>query len=563
MCNFAGNESTIFYVMKRYFLSVLLFAFATVRSLGSVTEMDSIFKALLQAMNDKEVYMIEKEKRLNEIKQLLNTPYLSDNQLFSINNQLQKEYNTYKIDSAVYYGEQNLIIAEKLKNQEYIYDTKMNLSSSYWLEGRFLEALHLLDALDRKSFDRLPAQMLINYYESYKRLFQYYASGDKQNRYYALSKMYRDSLLNLVPVNSQSYKVLAAEKSADEMDAKEAIRLILDALQHSTTAHERAMFFNLLAGYYKQDGNREKEKMYYILSATNDIKNAVKENTSMMALALMFQEEGDIDNAYKCMSFSFEDAVFCNARFREFELSKIFPIIDSEYKEKEAMQKTGLQKYLFVVSLLSLFLIASIISVYRQIKRITRIRKELSLTNSKLNDLNRNLQESNDQLLTLNRRLGETNRIKEVYLGKFIDLCSNYIEKLDNYRKSLNKIAGSGKMEELFSSLKSSQFIDAELNDFYTNFDETFLRIYPTFISDFNALFPEEEKQVIKQGEMLNTELRVYALIRLGINDSSKIAVFLRYSITTIYTYRSKLKNKSLSPENFEEQVMKIGSFGV
>jgi hypothetical protein len=134
---------------------------------------------------------------------------------------------------------------------------------------------------------------------------------------------------------------------------------------------------------------------------------------------------------------------------------------------------------------------------------------------------------------------------------------------LNNYRRHLNKIANSGKTEELFKSLNSSKFIDEELNDFYTNFDETFLRIYPTFIQDFNALFPEDEKQVVKQGEILNTELRLYALIRLGINDSAKIAIFLRYSITTIYTYRSKLKNKSLFPENLEEQVMKIGNFGV
>ena len=506
--------------------------------------------------------MIEKEQRINDVKLLLNTPDLSDNQLYSIYNQLQGEYTTYQIDSAVYYGERNLEIAEKLHNLEYIYDTKLNLSFSYWLEGRFLEALNLLNNLDRKSFDNLPEQMLIKYYESYKRLYQYYASGDRQNRYYAISTLYRDSLLALVPRNSQSYRVLTAEKLACENDTQGAEQYLLDALQISTSTHERAMFFNILAGVYRQAGNREMEKKYYALSAISDIKNAVKENASMMALASLLHEEGDIDNAYKCMSSSLEDAIFCNARFRAFETAKIFPIIDSEYKDKEADQKSELQKYLIVVSLLSLFLIASVIYVYRQMKRIARIRKELYLTNIKLNDLNRDLQESNNQMFAVNQRLGETNRVKEAYLGKFIDLCSNYIEKLDNYRRGLNRIANSGKTEELINSLKSTRFIDTELNDFYTNFDETFLRIYPTFITDFNALFPEEEKQVVKQGELLNTELRVYALIRLGINDSAKIAVFFRYSITTIYTYRSKLKNKSLFPENLEEQVMKIGSFG-
>ena len=506
--------------------------------------------------------MIEKEKRISDTKQLLNTPNLSDNQIYLIYNQLHNEYNTYKIDSAVYYGEQNLILAKKLNNLEYIYNTKLNLSFSYWLEGRFLEALNQLDNLDRKAFANLPAQMLINYYESYKRLYQYYASGDKQSNYYAINILYRDSLLNVVPKNSQSYRILLAEKLTDENDTRGAARLLLEALQISKSEdREYAMFSNILAGIYKQEGNHELEKKYYALSAICDIKNAVKENTSMMALALMLYEEGDIDNAYKCMKSSFDDAVFCNARFRAFEISKIFPIIDSDYQEKAAKQKSELQIYLVIVSLLSLFLVAAMIYVCMQIMRIAGIRKELSRTNIQLNQLNSDLQESNKRLLEVNHKLGETNRVKEAYLGKFIDLCSNYIEKMDNYRRNLNKIAKSGKTEELFKSLKSSRFIEEELNGFYTNFDETFLRIYPTFISDFNALFPKEEKQEVKQGELLNTELRLYALIRLGISDSAKIAVFLRYSITTIYTYRSKLKNKSLFPENLEEQVMKIGSF--
>ena len=548
--------------MKRNILIIILSVFI-IPPLWSKTETDSIFRVLSLTMRDKKAYMIEKEQRINDVKQQLNTPDLSYYQIYSIYNQLHREYNTYKIDSAVYYCEQNLIIAEKLNNIEYIYNTILDLSFSYWIEGRFLEALNLLNNLDRKSFDILPEQLLISYYQSFKRLFLYYASGDKQNYYYSVSNLYRDSLLAIVPQNSQSYRVLMAEKAADENNTKKAEELLLEALQVSPSEdHERAMFYNLLAAIYKQEGNREKEKKYYILSAICDIKNAIMENSSMMSLALLLYEDGEIDDAYKFMKYSFEDAVFCNARFRTFEISKIFPIIDSDYQENAVKQKSELQKYLFVVSLLSLFLIVSVIYVYRQMKRIARIRKELYRTNIKLNELNHDLQESNNQLMEVNHKLGETNRVKEAYLGKFIDLCSNYIEKLDNYRRSLNRTANSGKIEELYKSLKSSRFIDDELNDFYTNFDETFMRIYPTFISDFNALFPKTEKQFIKQGEILNTELRVYALIRLGINDSAKIAVFLRYSITTIYTYRSKLKNKSLFPENLEEQVMKIGSFG-
>ena len=550
--------------MKKPFLLSLILIVSCTQLVWPKTETDSIFQVLFQTINDKKVYMIEKEQRLNNTKQLLNAPDLSDYQLYTIYDQLHKEYNTYKIDSAVYYGEIKLKIAESLADMEYIYNTKFDLSFSYWLTGKFFEALNLLDNLDRNSLDNLDKDILINYYESYKRLYLFYASGDKNNKYYLISNNYRDSLLNIVQEHSQAFRILSAEKAADENDFEKAEQYLLNAL-HTTTLETReyAMFSNILASVYKQGENREMEKKYYALSAICDLKNAIMENTSMMSLALLLYEEGDIDNAYKFMMSSFEDAAFCNARFRTFEMSKILPIIDVDYQKKTAQQKFELQKYLFVVSLLSLFLIMTVIYVYMQMRRIAGIRKELYKTNIKLNDLNQDLQRSNDQLLSLNHKLKETNQVKEAYLGKFIDLCSIYIEKLDNYRRGLNKIANNGKIEELLMSLKSSQFIENELSDFYTNFDETFLRIYPTFISDFNRLFPEYEKQVIKAGEILNTELRVYALIRLGITDSAKIAVFLRYSITTIYTYRSKLKNKSLYPENLEEQVMKIGSFGL
>jgi acyl carrier protein phosphodiesterase len=522
-------------------------------------------------MNNKEVYVIEKERRISGIKNMLTIRDLTDNQRYTIYNKLYDEYYPYKVDSAIYYQELNLKLAGKYNHLEHKYTTLLNLSFSYWIKGRFFESMHIMDNLDRKLFDRLPEWLLFEYYEAYERLYMYYASteGNNVNQYYRQSNLYRDSLLQLVQPNMLKYNILTAEKQRDENNTGEAKKLLIKSLENiKSENHDKAIVANILANIYKKEGNVEMQKKYYAISAICDIKNAVKENTSMMALALLLYSEGSIDEAYKCIKFSMDDAVFCNAYFRTYELSKIFPIIDSAYQEKTEKQKSELQKYLLLVSVLSVFLIFAMIYVYRQMKRIAKIRKELHQTNVKLNILNTDLQQSNTklqelngQLSTINQRLTETNRVKEAYLGKFIDLCSSYIEKLDNYRRSLNKIANSGKIEELLRSLKSSQFIEDELSDFYTNFDETFLRIYPTFITDFNSLFPEEEKQVSKQGELLNTELRICALIRLGINDSAQIAVFLRYSITTIYTYRSKLKNKSLYPENFEERIMRIGSY--
>ncbi|MDR3338556.1 MAG: DUF6377 domain-containing protein [Candidatus Symbiothrix sp.] len=554
--------------MKKFTLLLLLLLFM-IPGLQAKSEMDSIFQVLFQALNNEKIYTEEKGKDILDIKKMIDIKDITDEQRYSVYDRLYDEYKSFKIDSAVHYLEFNLKIAEKLNNVAYIYNTKLKLSFSYWIRGRFLESINILDELDRSCFDSLPKWLLIEYYESYKRIYLYYSAKDKNNHYYPISNLYRDSLLHLIPEDSFSHRVLTAEKLAVEDHADEAIRVLTEALEKSQAEdHERAILENIMANIYGEKHNIEMQKKYYALSAICDIKNAIKENASMMELAFLLYEGGEIDKSYRCIKASMDDAVFCNARFRTFEISKVFPIIEQAYQEKGLKQKRELQVYLLIVSFLSLFLIVAVGYVYGQMKRIARIRKEFYRTNLKLNDLNTDLQKSNEklhelngQLSDVNQKLAETNRVKEAYLGKFIDLCSNYIEKLDNYRRGLNKIANSGKIDQLLKSLKSSQFIEDELSDFYTNFDETFLRIYPTFISDFNDLFSDEEKQHPKQGELLNTELRVYALIRLGINDSAKIAVFLRYSITTVYTYRSKLKSKSLQPKKFEEYIMKIGSY--
>ena len=199
--------------------------------------------------------------------------------------------------------------------------------------------------------------------------------------------------------------------------------------------------------------------------------------------------------------------------------------------------------------------------------KITRIRKELYHTNLRLNELNEDLQRTVDQLNDTNKKmsdindeLSESNEIKETYIGHFLDLCSTYIDKLEKYRSTLNKKAVERKLEELFRMLKSHEMIDQELKELYSLFDNIFLHLYPNFVEEFNSLLVEEERFNLKPDELLNTELRIFALIRLGITDSSRIANFLRYSANTIYNYRTRVRNKAAVPrDKFESFVMKIG----
>lgn len=217
---------------------------------------------------------------------------------------------------------------------------------------------------------------------------------------------------------------------------------------------------------------------------------------------------------------------------RTVEISRILPVIEAAYKQQIERQRHQLVFFLIVVSILSVFLIVSVILIYKQMKKLSATQ----------------------------RNLKQANHIKEEYIGHFLNLCSIYIEKLDRFRSTVNRKITAGQAEELLKLTKSSQFAGVEQKEFYANFDNAFLHLYPNFVAEFNELLQPEERFVLKTGELLNTELRIFAIIRLGIDDSSKIANFLHYSINTIYTYRNKVKNKAINRDKFEEEILKIGA---
>jgi hypothetical protein len=520
-------------------------------------------QTLLYALDHKAHYEDIKEQQINSLINDLAKKNISDLARYDINRKLYLEYKAYKIDSAVLYLEKNLEIAKQTKQNDLYFSTVLSLSFMYWQSGNFLEATQMLHALDLNELRKLPVPIQADYYDTFKQIYRYYAEmqSDKSNDYFRKSNLYRDSILLIAYPESQIYKLSQAEKLSEDGHWDKAATIITDLLNSQEYKNSNyAILASILANIYKHEGNSELQKRYFAISALGDIQNAIKENSAMLQLALLLYHDNEINDAYRCIKSALDDAEFCKARFRNNEVAAIFPIIDHAYHEKTTRQHHLIFIYFILVSLLSTLLIIAIVYIYIYLKRIGKIRIQLAETNDDLQIKNLKLNELNVELTALNRKLSQTNIVKEAYLTKFIDLCSNYIDKLDNYRRSLHRLARDGKSDELNAELKSSKFIENELSDFYTNFDETFLRIFPTFISDFNALFPAEKHQTIKQGEILNTDLRIFALIRLGITDSQKIASFLRCSITTVYTYRSKLKNHSLFKDNLEEQILKIGA---
>lgn len=543
---------------------LLLFSFSMLcASLAAQNNLDSLLAVLDKVVQQSDRYEDAKKQHIAFIKERLSNRELSQEEIYHINLQLFNEYEAYICDSARHYINQNLAIAKNLGRQDLLNESLLKKAHILATSGLYAEGVKLLESVDKSS---LSNKLLADYYMAFENIYLYHAeyAQDDEYRPEYLNKMnaYRDSILQFATEGTYQYMITKGPVLFDRNQKKEAEVFLNDFLsQVSPDTREYAIITSILAFICQYSSQPELRKVYLVKSAIADVKAVVKENNSLRELAEILYEEADIERANNYMKKSMADASFYNARLRNVQASKMLPVIDRSYQLEKEMQRRKLQTFLWVISFLSLFLILTIAFIVRQMKKLAKARREVLCANNELQKLNTELLEANHQQKQMNDSLRESNCIKEEYIGRFLGLCSTYIDKLETYQRMLNKKAASGKLEELYKTLKSSQFIDDELKEFYQNFDSSFLNIFPDFVECFNLLLPESEKIVPKQGERLTTELRIFALIRLGITDSAKIASFLRYSITTIYTYRSKLKNRSLYRDDFEGQVMKIGSF--
>lgn len=518
-----------------------------------------LLREIDEMIRNRPAYGALKEARITNLKKLL-AQATSDEQRYGFCGQLFDEYRAYNLDSSYVYALRKQELAIRMGKQENLNDAKMNMAEFMGTTGMYKEALEALHSIDRATL----AQHLVPYYYHLHRtiygLMGDYAMVEQEKReYYRLTDLYRDSILLVNHADTLTYTLVRADQLTIHAQYDEAIGMLQSYYQRSSNdEHVRALIAYTLSEAYRLKGDKEQQKHYLAISAIADLKSAVKEYVSLRKLASLVYEEGDVDRAYNYLKCSLEDATFCNARLRTLEISQVFPIIDRAYQLKTEKQKQQMKTSLICISLLSIFLLAAIFFVYKQMRKVASARSEVLNANTLLQVLNEELHHSNLQLKEMNHTLTEANYIKEEYIGRYMDQCSTYLEKTDLYRRSLNKIASAGKIEDLYKAIKSSQFLNEELKEFYANFDMTFLQMFPNFVEEFNALLSEPLQP--KQGELLNTELRIFALIRLGITDSTKIAQFLRYSVTTIYNYRTRVRNKATGErDEFESKVMKIG----
>ena len=545
--------------MKKVILILLAIAFPGLLCAKDNKSTDALLREIDGLVKNRRTYGVEKETRITDLKRLL-AEAASDEQRYGFCGRLFDEYRAYNLDSSFVYAQRKEELAHRLNKQDYLDDSAMNIAEVMGTTGMYKEALELLGKIDKKT---LPDYLYGYYYHLYRTIYglmgDYAVTEKAKKEYYRMTDLYRDSLLQVNASDSLGHALVMADKCIVHARYDEAIDMLMEYYRKPfLDDHAQAMIAYTISEGYRLKGDKQGQKHYLALSAIADLKSAVKEYVSLRKLASLVYEEGDIDRAYNYLKCSLEDATLCNARLRTLEISQVFPIIDKAYQLKTERQQREMKISLICISLLSVFLLAAIFFVYKQMKKVAAARREVVDTNTLLQELNEELHDSNSQLKEMNHTLSEANYIKEEYIGRYMDQCSTYLDKMDLYRRSLNKIAAAGRVEELYKAIKSSQFLDEKLKEFYANFDVTFLQLFPNFVDEFNALLTEPMQP--KPGEQLNTELRIFALIRLGITDSTKIAQFLRYSVTTIYNYRTRVRNKALGErEEFEAKVMKIG----
>lgn len=520
----------------------------------------------------------QKELKIAQLKKKLSNAANFEEE-FWINKMLYDESFVFNADSAMKYVDRNIQIATELKKKDWQDEWLINRSFMFAATGLLKEAGEVLEKVDSTS---LSDGLKLSYY--YQRSYLYshlgqYMGDQKQvnNKYYNEFENANKHMLALVRPKDPLYWWCVA--SCNELSPEDSLFSALENVVLSSHHNTRLDAMNAygLSNMYKRIGDKEKTMIYLIYSAMADLRVCNRDIASLQELSSLLYDAGDIDRAYAYMNYCLKAALLYPNRVRIINISTELDKIYANYQQRDIRWRNSLQNYLYVVTFFSIILVLALIGLYRQTKKLRKSRTELDSANHSLNQhvvelsqmhkqlalANQELQNLNELLRSANQKLQESNDVKDEYIGYVFSICSNYISKLDEYRKNINRKLKTGQFEEARQLTDNSSLTQNELKDFYANFDAIFLRVYPDFVADLNSLLRPEEQILLKDASELNTEVRIYALVRLGINDSVKIADFLHCSPQTVYNHRLRMRNKAIIPKDkFAEAVRLLGRGG-
>lgn len=529
--------------MHRFFSLLFLFISFTF----SAQELDPLLKDLDKVLLDKSTYVKQKYARINIFKKNVHkfTVSQDDRSLYSSYMSLFDEYKSFKYDSAYYYLEQAKSKAFLLKDQTLISRSRTKEGFVLLSSGLFKEAIDTLSSIDGEKLD---TKSKFEYYSVKARAYYDLADYTKDLRYninyIQKGNLYLEKALGLIKPNTNEYWATESLRKLKQQDVKGAETAFSYWIDNFQLPPEYYGIATSSLGYiYSEKGRTDKAIHYLALAAIADVKNATKETVALRNLANELFKIGRLEEANRYINLAMDDATFYDARHRKIEISSILPIIEKAQLNKVKDKNDMLEKIVILLTVLALIIVLFLVIIFKQLKERNASRKVMA--------------ESYQKLQEMNVSLSEANTIKEEYIAYFIKATSDLINKIDHIQKSTIQKVIAKKTDEIIANLNRYN-VNKERENLFHQFDDIFLKLFPTFVSDFNALFPPDHRSVIKKGELLNTELRIFALYRLGIQDSNQIADFLELSVTTIYTYKTRIKSKSDYKEVFEEKIMAI-----
>lgn len=569
--------------MSKSFITIILLVIsicgASAKSsaaLNSSLSTQQLLDSLDSSLGKSAAYTAEKERRISSLRRRLSQT-ANPEQRFWICRNLVDEYSSYNSDSALHYIDASTAVGRQTGRREWVDEMNLNRAYIYAATGLLSEAESALNEVDPRQMTPALAS------EYYNRLLfvlthkdQYLGKNSLTRPYSERAKAMLDSVSRLMqPSDPQYIWFLAWRSMTDPAKTREAIPVVEKALESSTySTREEAMNAWILSRLYELTGNSDMMMRYLILSAIADVRTSNKEIASLEEISNRLYQSNDLERANDYISLCLQLANDYKSRVRVGRLADLQYHITKAYSQRNDRQRRKLNVYFIIALVFAAGLAVAMLILYKQNRRIHRSKTELDRSNAQLNSkveelsqTRRQLKEANDRLEILYRNvrdeageLAAGNDAKERYIADIFAICSDYISKLDEFRRNIYRKIVAHNFDEVKELTKSHELSHGEIKELYQNFDSIFLKVYPNFVDDFNTLLRPDERIAMKKPGVLTTELRIYALVRLGINDSVKIARFLHCSTQSVYNARMKMRNKSdISKEQFAEAVRRLG----
>lgn len=513
----------------------------------STTKTDSLFDQLNRELSNKSIYDQHKEAFIQKLKGSLRATSPNNLQArFDVCAKLYDQYKSYQYDSAYVYATKMQDISHQLNDKAKIDYSKIKIGFILLSSGMFKETFDNLKGINVKYLDD---SVKIEYYSIMTRAYYDLAGYDNDKHYTveynALANKYIDSAIALSKPNSYDNIYLTGYKKLKNGQVQESAGDFITLLdQHKLTMHQQAIVASTLSAIYANSKNHQQRIDLLIQATIADIKTSTKETVALFWLAQLLYKDGDIKNTYTYLQAALDDADFYGARQRKIQIGTLLPIVASEKLNYVEGEKTRFLIYLGSIGALALLVIVVSIMLFKQLNKL-KIKEKI-------------IDDKNVQLEKINEKLTEGTKIKEEYIGYFFDVISGYILQLEKLKRTIDMKLTIKKYDDIQVIIDKINIKKDRDKLFYT-FDHVFIKIFPNFITDFNALFHKEDQIWPKEDEVLTTDLRIFALIRMGISDTETIAKILEYSEKTIYVYKMRMKAKAIIPgDQFDHDIMAI-----